>query len=87
MLTYILHFFALCRGPKGGGHDTLPPSPKYAPGCACLNDHKILVTKCFQKVWFVNTVFFFFLFIIKYTSIFRLVLRCLLVARKENLTG
>ena len=43
MLTYILHFFALCRGPKGRApHNALPP--KYAPGCACLNGHSILVT-------------------------------------------
>ena len=27
ILTYILHFFALCRGLKrGGGHGTMPPS-------------------------------------------------------------
>ena len=32
ILRYIFHFFALCRGPKGG-HDTVPPPSKYAPGC------------------------------------------------------
>ena len=57
----------------GGGRGMAQsPSPKYAPGCACLNGHSILVfskgglngqslkpfNKCFQKVWFVNTVFF-----------------------------
>ena len=43
-LTYILHFSALRRGPKG---DMAQYSdPKYAPGCAicaCLNGHSILV--------------------------------------------
>ena len=39
-------------------------------------------------MWFVNTDFLLkVLFMIKYSSIFRLVLRCLLVARKENLNG
>ena len=45
ILTNILPLFALCRGPKGGGgawHNA--PTPKYAPGCACLNGHSILVT-------------------------------------------
>ena len=40
-LTYILHFFALRRGPKGGMAQY--SDPKYAPGCACLNGHSILV--------------------------------------------
>ena len=45
ILTYILHFFALSRGPKGGGwrYGKMPPT-KYAPGCACLNGLSILVT-------------------------------------------
>ena len=38
ILTYNLHFFALCRGPKGGGAWHNAP-PKYAPGCACINGH------------------------------------------------
>ena len=42
ILTNILNFFVLGRGPKGG-HGTMPP-PKYAPGCACFNRHSILVT-------------------------------------------
>ena len=25
ILTYILHFFSLCRGPQGGSHGTMPP--------------------------------------------------------------
>ena len=45
ILTYILHFFALCCGPKGEiWHNALPP--KYAPGCAYLKSHGILVTAC-----------------------------------------
>ena len=43
ILTYILHFFALCRGPKSGGMAQYF-HPKYVPGCACLNGHSILVT-------------------------------------------
>ena len=44
--------------------------------------------KCFRKIWFVNIDFLYkVLFMIKYISIFRWVLRCLLVARKENSTG
>ena len=43
ILTYILHFFALCRGPKSGGMAQYT-HPKYVPGCACLNGHYILVT-------------------------------------------
>ena len=43
ILTYILHFFALCRGPKSGGMAQYS-LPKYVPGCACLNGHSILVT-------------------------------------------
>ena len=42
IVTYILHFFVLCRGAKGG-HGS-KPSPKYAPGFACLNGHSMLVT-------------------------------------------
>ena len=42
ILRCILHFFALCRGPKGGMAQY--SHPKYAPGCACLNGHSILVT-------------------------------------------
>ena len=44
ILTYILHIFALCRGPKGEGAWHNAPSPKHTPGCACLNGHSILVT-------------------------------------------
>ena len=43
ILTYILYLFALCRGPKEGGM-TQCSHPKYAPRCACLNGHSILVT-------------------------------------------
>ena len=43
ILTYILHFFALCRGPKSGGMAQYS-HPKYVPGCACFNGHSILVT-------------------------------------------
>ena len=43
ILTYILHFFALCRGPKSGGM-AQNSHLKYAPGCACLNGYSILVT-------------------------------------------
>ena len=43
ILTYILHFFALCRGSKAGGMAQYS-HPKYVPGCACLNGHSILVT-------------------------------------------
>ena len=43
ILTYILHFFALCRGPKSGGMAKYY-RPKYVPGCACLNGRSILVT-------------------------------------------
>ena len=43
ILTSILHFFALCRGPKWGGMAQYF-HPKYAPGCACLNGHSMLVT-------------------------------------------
>ena len=41
ILTYVLQFFALRRGPKGGMAQY--SDPKYAPGCACLNGHSILV--------------------------------------------
>ena len=43
ILTYILRFFALCRGPKSGGMAQYS-HPNYVPGCACLNGHSILVT-------------------------------------------
>ena len=43
ILTYILHFFALCRGPKWGGMAQYFHFI-YVPGCACLNDRSILVT-------------------------------------------
>ena len=43
ILRYILHFFALWRGPKEEDMAECP-LPKYAPGCACLNGHSILVT-------------------------------------------
>ena len=39
ILTDILLFFAMCRGPKWGG------MAQYSrPKCACLNGHSILVT-------------------------------------------
>ena len=58
ILTYILHFFALCRGPKWWGMEQYS-HPKYVPGCACRNGHSLKpFNKCFQKMWFVNTVFF-----------------------------
>ena len=43
ILRYILHFFALCRGPKWGGMAQYFHLI-YVPGCACLNGHIILVT-------------------------------------------
>ena len=43
ILTYILLFFAMCRGPKWGGMAQYSRF-KYVPGCACLNGHSILVT-------------------------------------------
>ena len=43
ILTYILHFFALCHGPKGGGGSWHNAPPKYAPEYACLNGHSILL--------------------------------------------
>ena len=43
ILTYILHFSALCRSPKSGGMAQYS-HPKYVPGCAYLNGHSILVT-------------------------------------------
>ena len=43
ILMYILHFFALCRGPNSGGMAKYY-HPKHVPGCACLNGHSILVT-------------------------------------------
>ena len=43
ILRYTFHFFALCRGPKGGM--TQCPLPLNTPlGCAYLNGHSILVT-------------------------------------------
>ena len=43
ILTYIFHFFALCRDSKSGGMAQYSHS-KHVPGCACLNGHSILVT-------------------------------------------
>ena len=43
ILMYILHFFALCRGPKWCGMAQYS-YPKHVPGRACLNGHSILVT-------------------------------------------
>ena len=43
ILTSILHFFALCRGPKSVGVAQYY-HPKYVPGCACFNGHSKLVT-------------------------------------------
>ena len=63
ILTYILHIFALCRGPKWGGMAQYS-HPKYIPGCACLNGHSILVTawnhsaSVFER-WGLLILFFF----------------------------
>ena len=43
ILTYILHFFALCHGPKLRGVAQYF-HPTYVPGCACLNGHYTSVT-------------------------------------------
>ena len=43
ILTYILLFFAVFRGPKWEGMAQYS-RPKYVPGCACLYGHSILVT-------------------------------------------
>ena len=43
ILTYILHFFALCRGPKSGGMAQYS-HPKHIPRCIYLNGHSILAT-------------------------------------------
>ena len=43
ILLYILHLFALYRGPKSGSMAQYS-HPKYVSGCACLNGHSILVT-------------------------------------------
>ena len=44
ILTYILHAFALCRGPKGRRGAWYNAPSKHAPGCAFLYDHSSLVT-------------------------------------------
>ena len=44
ILMYILHFFALCRGPKWGRGMAQYSYPKHVPGCTCLNGQSILVT-------------------------------------------
>ena len=45
ILEYILHFFALYRGPKWGrGGMAQYSHPKHVSGCACLNGQSILVT-------------------------------------------
>ena len=44
ILTYILHFFASAVAEWGGGDIAQYSHPKYSPGCACLNDHSILIT-------------------------------------------
>ena len=53
ILTYILHFFALCRGPKSGGMAQYS-HPKYVPGCACLkwSQHISPSLKPFNKLVF-----------------------------------
>ena len=68
--------------------------PKYVPECACLSGHRILVTarnhstNVLERCSLLIPFFYKKVSVmIKYISIFRLVLRCLLVARKENLTG
>ena len=43
ILIYVFHLFALCRGPKGGGHNTMPPI-NMPSECACHNGHSILLT-------------------------------------------
>ena len=66
--------------------------PKYAPGSACPNSHSILVTawnhstSVFKRCDLLILFFIKNLCIIKYMCVLRLVLRCCLVARKENLT-
>ena len=66
------------------------PPLKYAPGCACLNVHSILVTawnhstSVFKSCGLLILFFFYKEF---HIYVFRLVLKCLLVARKKNLTG
>ena len=44
ILTYILHFFALCRGPKGR-HGTMPP-PLNTP----LYVHVLMVTAYYSQL-------------------------------------
>ena len=39
ILTYILHFFALCRGSKGGEHGSMPPNLN-----SPLDVHVLMVT-------------------------------------------
>ena len=40
--AYFVFFCFVPRWPRGGAWHKGPP--KYAPGCACLNGHSILVT-------------------------------------------
>ena len=62
ILTYILHFLALCHGPKSGDMEQYS-HPKHVPGCACLNGHSILVTawnhstSVFERYGLLNTDF------------------------------
>ena len=78
---------------EGGTAQRQPP--KYSPECASLNGRSISVTtwnhstSVFKRLGLLILFFFMtsFNFIIKYLCIFRLVLRCLLVSRKVNLTG
>ena len=94
ILTYILHSFALCRGPKSGGMAQYY-HPKYVPGCAYLNGDSILVTawnhstSVFKRCGLLILLFIksFIYNKIYSVCIFWLVLRRLLVDRKENSTG
>ena len=78
---------------KGGVHGTMP-LPLNTP----LDVHALMVTAYYSQLEIIQHVFlksvvclycFFWeiLCIIKYICIFQLVLRCFLVAKKENLTG
>ena len=91
ILTYILLFFAVCRGPKWGGMAQYS-CPKYVPGCVSLNGHSVLVTawnhstSVFERCGLLM-LNFLYTFMIKYISMFWLVLRRRLVAKNKNLTG
>ena len=52
ILTYTLHFFALCRGPKGGGSGTMSPS-LITP----LDEHVLMVTTYQSQLATIQQVF------------------------------